>query len=97
MIVCAQILTRLIPWDGLDDLLVFQKILSGEKITRPEIPHATPDITDTRWNEIEQCWSVDAPARPSALMIMDFLTRELEALGASTDEVSSCLVSSPRD
>jgi len=97
MIVCAQILTLLTPWDGLDDLLVFQKILSGEKVTRPEIPHANPHITDARWNEIEQCWSVDASARPPALMIIDFLTSELEALGASRDDVSSCLLSSPRD
>jgi len=80
MIVCAQILTLLIPWDGLDDLLVFKKILGGEEIMRPKIPHATPDITDARWNKIEWCWSVDAPRRPSALMIMDFLTRELGAL-----------------
>jgi len=97
VIACAQILTLLIPWNGLDDFSVLHKILGREEIMRPEIPHATPDITDTRWNEIEHCWSFDAPARPSALMIMDFLTRELEALEASTDDVSSWLVSSPRD
>lgn len=97
MIVCAQILTLLIPWGGFDDYSVHRKILGGEEITRSEIPHATPDITDARWNKVEQCWSVNAPARPSALMIMGFLKSELEALGALTDDVSSCLVSSPRD
>ncbi|KAJ8593070.1 kinase-like protein [Rhizopogon salebrosus TDB-379] len=78
--VMFHIFTLRIPWNGIDDYQVFHKILAGEKITRPEMPHTTPDITDARWNEIELCCSVNPSARPSALMAMDFLRSELEAL-----------------
>jgi serine/threonine protein kinase len=83
--VSDQVFTLRIPWNDIDDFQVFHKILAGEDITRPEILPTTCDITDARWNEIELCWSVDPSARPSALMAMDFLRSELEAL---TDYVS---------
>ncbi|OAX37207.1 kinase-like protein, partial [Rhizopogon vinicolor AM-OR11-026] len=84
--VMFHVLTLFIPWGDIDDYQVLHKIHCGEEIRRPETPHATPDITDARWNEIELCWSIDAPARPSALMVMGFLKSELEAL---TDDVGS--------
>ena len=79
-------LTLSLPWNDVDDFNVFQKILRGEEISRPEKSDATSDMTDARWNEIERCWSVDPSARPSALMAMDFLKNELDTL---TDDVSS--------
>ncbi|OJA20585.1 hypothetical protein AZE42_05376 [Rhizopogon vesiculosus] len=89
--VMYHVLTLLIPWNGISDHQVLYKVLCGKEIRRPEIPHATSDITDARWNEIELCWSIDAPTRPSALMVMTFLKSELAAL---KDDVSSWLVSS---
>ncbi|KAG0704684.1 kinase-like domain-containing protein [Suillus ampliporus] len=78
--VMFHVLTLIIPWHDVDDWRVVQKILSGEDISRPEISDATSDITDARWNHIAQCWSVDPADRPSALMAMEFLKSELEAL-----------------
>ncbi|KAJ8596197.1 hypothetical protein M405DRAFT_220225 [Rhizopogon salebrosus TDB-379] len=78
--VMFHVFTLRIPWNGIDDYRVFHKILAGEEITRSEIPHMTPDITDAHWNVMELCWSVDPSARPSALMAMDSLRSELEAL-----------------
>ncbi|KAG1742185.1 kinase-like domain-containing protein [Suillus lakei] len=89
--VMFHLLTLVVPWHDIDDFKVVQKILSGEDISRPGISDATSDVTDARWNLIEQCWSVDPSARPSAFMAMDFLKSDLEAV---TDEVSSCLHSS---
>ncbi|OAX33739.1 kinase-like protein, partial [Rhizopogon vinicolor AM-OR11-026] len=90
--VMFHVLTLLIPWNGIDDYQVLHKIHCGEEIRRPETPHV---ITDARWNEIELCWSIDALARPSALMVMDFLKNELEGL-TDSDGVSSRLLSSRR-
>ncbi|OAX32428.1 kinase-like protein [Rhizopogon vinicolor AM-OR11-026] len=76
--VMFHVLTLVIPWHDIDqDYTVLQHILDGQDISRPE---STPDITDERWREIKQCWSADASARPSALMMADFLKSELEAL-----------------
>lgn len=79
-------LALVIPWHDIDDFNVVQRILGGEDISRPDKLDARSDITDARWNHIEQCWSVDPSTRPSALMAMDFLKSELEAL---IDDVSS--------
>lgn len=79
-------LTLVIPWHDVDEFKVVRKILSGEEVLRPETSATTSDITDARWNQIQQCWSSDASARPSAFMAMDFLKSELEAL---TDGVRS--------
>ncbi|KAJ8581558.1 kinase-like protein [Rhizopogon salebrosus TDB-379] len=78
--VMFHVFTLRVPWDDIDDYQVFHKILAREEITRPEILPTTRDVTDARWNEIELCWSVNPSARPSALMAMDFLRSELEAL-----------------
>ncbi|KAG1721514.1 kinase-like domain-containing protein [Suillus lakei] len=78
--VMFHLLTLIIPWHNIDEDKVIQKILNGEDIPRPEISEVTSDVTDARWNQIEQCWSVDPSARPSATMAMDFLKRDLEAL-----------------
>ncbi|OAX33738.1 kinase-like protein [Rhizopogon vinicolor AM-OR11-026] len=85
--VMYYVLTLLIPWNGINEHRVLHKILCGKEIRRPEMPHSTSDITDARWNEIELCWSIDASARPSALMVMTFLKSELAAL---TDDSLSC-------
>jgi hypothetical protein len=74
------VLTLVSPWSNIDDYRVFRRILSGEEISRPEKSDATHDITDARWDEIQQCWSVDPSARPSALMVMDFLKSQLQAV-----------------
>ncbi|KAG2127051.1 hypothetical protein BD769DRAFT_1605951, partial [Suillus cothurnatus] len=63
-------------------MVVLQKILVGEDISRP----VTPDVTTARWNKIVLCWSFDVSARPSAAMAIDFLTSELEAL--TGDDIS---------
>ncbi|KAG1812495.1 kinase-like domain-containing protein [Suillus subaureus] len=76
----GRLLTLVIPWHGIKDIRVFQKILSGEDIPRPAISDATSDVTDARWNHIERCWSTDPSARPCALTAMNFITRELEDL-----------------
>ncbi|KAG2153880.1 kinase-like domain-containing protein [Suillus clintonianus] len=84
--VMFHVITLVIPWNDISDIAVFQKILGGEDISRP----VTSDMTTARWNEIAQCWSSDASARPSAIMAMDFLKSELEALAdddMSVDEV----------
>ncbi|KAG1807743.1 kinase-like domain-containing protein [Suillus variegatus] len=71
-----HVLTLVIPWNDINDIVVLQRILGGEDIPCP----ATPDMTTARWNEIAQCWSSDLSARPSATMVMNFLWSELEAL-----------------
>ncbi|KAG1812605.1 kinase-like domain-containing protein [Suillus subaureus] len=78
--VMYHLLTLVIPWHGIDEIKVFQKILSGEEILRPAISDATSDVTDARWNHIEQCWSIDPPGRPCAFTAMNFVKGELEAL-----------------
>ncbi|KAG1727622.1 kinase-like domain-containing protein [Suillus lakei] len=78
--VMFHLLTLVIPWHGIYEYRVVQKILSGEDIPRPEISEATSDVTDARWNQIEQCWSVDPSARPCAFTAMSFIKGELEAL-----------------
>ncbi|KAG1719349.1 kinase-like domain-containing protein [Suillus lakei] len=78
--VMYHLLTLVIPWHGIDEFKVVQKILNGEDIPRPEISEATSDITDARWNHIEQCWSIDPSTRPCAFMAMNFIKGELEAL-----------------
>jgi hypothetical protein len=76
----VQVLSLVIPWHDIDDYTIFQKILRGEDISRPEISEGTSDVTDARWNYIKQCWSIDSSARPSALMALDFIKSELETL-----------------
>ncbi|KAG2036987.1 hypothetical protein BDR03DRAFT_399675 [Suillus americanus] len=78
--VMYHLLTLVIPWYGIDEIKVFQKILSGADIPRPAISDATSDVTDARWNHIEQCWSIDPSARPCAFTAMNFVKGELEAL-----------------
>ncbi|KAG1761960.1 kinase-like domain-containing protein [Suillus occidentalis] len=78
--VMFHLLTLVIPWNDFDEIQVVQKILSGEDIPRPAISEATSDITDARWNHIEQCWSINPSDRPSAFEAMGFLKREQEAL-----------------
>ncbi|KAJ8584512.1 kinase-like protein [Rhizopogon salebrosus TDB-379] len=78
--VMFHVFTLRVPWDDIDDYQVFHKILARKEITRPEILPTTRDITDARWNVIELCWSVDPSSRPSALMAMDLLRSEPEAL-----------------
>ncbi|KAG2738227.1 kinase-like protein [Suillus brevipes Sb2] len=78
--VMYHLLTLVIPWHDHEEIQVVQKILSGEDIPRPAISDAMSDVTDARWNQIEQCWSIDPSARPSAFEVMGFLKRELEAL-----------------
>ncbi|KAG1892871.1 kinase-like domain-containing protein, partial [Suillus fuscotomentosus] len=58
--VMFHVLTLVIPWNDMNDIVVLQRILRGEDISRP----ATPDMTTARWNEIAQCWSSDVSARP---------------------------------
>jgi hypothetical protein len=84
------VLTLVSPWSDIDDYGVFRRILSGEEISRPETSNATYDITDARWDKIQQCWSVDPSARPSASMAMDFLKSQLQAVA---DNVSPRLLS----
>ncbi|KAG1896009.1 kinase-like domain-containing protein [Suillus fuscotomentosus] len=78
--VMFHLLTLIIPWHNIDEYKVIQKIQNGEDVLRPEVSEATSDVTDARWGHIEQCWSIDPPARPCALTAMKFMTRELEAL-----------------
>jgi serine/threonine protein kinase len=79
-IIHFQLLTLVIPWHDIDEIRVVRKILSGEDIPRPGASKAMSDVTDARWNHIEQCWSIDPSARPYALTVMDFVKSELEAL-----------------
>ncbi|KAG2113733.1 kinase-like domain-containing protein [Suillus discolor] len=76
----VSLLTLIIPWHDIDEYKVLQKIQNGEDVPRPEVSEATSDVTDTRWNHIGQCWSIDPSARPCALTAMNFITGELEAL-----------------
>ncbi|KAG1807737.1 kinase-like domain-containing protein [Suillus variegatus] len=78
--VMFHLLTLTVPWYDIDDYRVIQKIQNGEDIPRPEVSEATSDVTDARWDHIEQCWSIDPSARPCALTAMNFITGELEAL-----------------
>ncbi|KAG2033523.1 kinase-like domain-containing protein [Suillus americanus] len=78
--VVFHLLTLTVPWHDIDEYKVMQKILKGEDIPRPEVSETTSDVTDTRWNWIERCWSIDPSARPCALVAMNFITGELEAL-----------------
>jgi hypothetical protein len=73
------LLTLTIPWHDIDDYQVIQKILNEEDIPRPEVSEVTSDVTNARWNHIEQCWSIDPSARPCAFMAMNFVKGELEA------------------
>ncbi|KAJ8597345.1 kinase-like protein [Rhizopogon salebrosus TDB-379] len=75
-----HVLTLVSPWSDIDDYGVFRRILSGEEISRPEKSDATHDITDARWDMIQQCWSVDPSARPSTSMAMDFLKSQIQAV-----------------
>jgi hypothetical protein len=83
------VLTGDIPWSDVEeDYEVRQNIRDEQDITRPA---SKPDITDARWKEIERCWSTDACARPSALMAVNFLRRELEApTGSVCSFVTGC-------
>ncbi|KAG1851686.1 kinase-like domain-containing protein [Suillus subluteus] len=85
--VMYHLLTLVTPWHDIDEMKVFQKILSGEDILRPAISDATSDVTDARWNHIEQCWSIDLSARPCAITAMNFIRGELEALKQDDVEV----------
>ncbi|KAG1761963.1 kinase-like domain-containing protein [Suillus occidentalis] len=78
--VMFHLLTLVVPWYGIDEYKVVQKIQQGEVIPRPEISEATSDVTDARWNHIEHCWSINPSDRPSAFEAMGFLKREQEAL-----------------
>ncbi|KAG2113886.1 kinase-like domain-containing protein [Suillus discolor] len=78
--VMFHLLTLIIPWHDIDEYKVIQKIQNGEDVPRPEVSEATSDVTDARWDHIEQCWSIDPSARPCALAAMNFITGELEAL-----------------
>ncbi|KAG1785560.1 kinase-like domain-containing protein [Suillus plorans] len=78
--VMFHLLTLIIPWHDIDEYRVIQKIQNGEDVPRPEVSEAMSDVTDPRWGHIEQCWSIDPPARPCALTAMNFITGELEAL-----------------
>ncbi|KAG1777035.1 kinase-like domain-containing protein [Suillus placidus] len=55
--VMFHLLTLTVPWPDIDEYKVVQKIKDGEDIPRPETSEATSDITDARWNHIEQCWN----------------------------------------
>jgi serine/threonine protein kinase len=77
--VMFHLLTLTIPWHDIDDYKVIQKIQNGEDIPRPEVSEVTSDVTNARWNHIEQCWSIDPSARPCAFMAMNFVKGELEA------------------
>ncbi|KAG1742184.1 hypothetical protein EDB19DRAFT_1702713 [Suillus lakei] len=87
--VMFHLLTLVVLWHDIDDFKVVQKIQSGEDIPRPEIPEATSDVTDARWNHIKQCWSIDPSARPCAFSAMNFVGGELEALKDETHQGSS--------
>ncbi|KAG2140277.1 kinase-like domain-containing protein [Suillus cothurnatus] len=78
--VMFHLLTLTVPWHDIDEHKVIQKIQKGEDIPRPEISEVTSDVTDARWNFIEQCWSIDPSARPCAFTAMSFITEGLEAL-----------------
>jgi len=78
--VMFHLLTLTVPWHDIDEYRVIQKIQQGEDILRPGVSEATSDVTDARWNHIEQCWSIDPSARPCAFTTMNFISRELEAL-----------------
>ncbi|KAG1851116.1 kinase-like domain-containing protein [Suillus subluteus] len=78
--VMFHVLSLVIPWHDIDEYEVLQKIQKGEDIPRPEVSEATTDVTGARWNHIEQCWSIDPSARPSAFTTMNFIKGELEAL-----------------
>ncbi|KAG1812606.1 kinase-like domain-containing protein [Suillus subaureus] len=78
--VMFHLLTLIAPWHDIDDYKVMQKIQKGEDIPRPGVSETTADVTDARWNHIEQCWSIDPFARPCALTAMNFVKGELEAL-----------------
>jgi hypothetical protein len=86
LIIFYQLLTLVIPWYGMKEHNVILKIIGGETIPRPGIREATSDVTDARWNQMAQFWSVDPSARPSAFMAMNFVKSEL---GTVTDDVSS--------
>jgi hypothetical protein len=75
-----QLLTLIVPWHGVAVHAVVQRIQNGEEIPRPEISEATADVTDARWNHIEQCWSIDPSGRPTAFSTMNFVMEELNAL-----------------
>ncbi|KAG1878179.1 hypothetical protein F4604DRAFT_1532605, partial [Suillus subluteus] len=64
MIIFFQLLTLTVPWHDINEYKVVRKIQKGEDIPRPEVSETSSDVTDTRWNHIEQCWSIDPSARP---------------------------------
>lgn len=83
--VMFHLLTLDIPWHTIiDDYTVLENVRRGECIPRPATSDS-PDVTNTRWNEIKKCWSAVA-SRPSAPMAIDFLKNELEAV--SGDDVT---------
>ncbi|KAG1799820.1 kinase-like domain-containing protein [Suillus plorans] len=87
--VMFYLLTLIVPWHNIDEYEVLQKIQNGEDVSRPEIFEAMSDVTDARWNYIEQCWSIDPSARPCALTSMNFVTGELETLKQDVDTMQT--------
>lgn len=77
--VMFHLLALKIPWHTIiEDRTVLENIRKGECIPRPAITDS-PDVTNTRWNEIKKCWSAVVP-RPSASMTIDFLKNEMKAM-----------------
>ncbi|KAG2153649.1 uncharacterized protein EDB93DRAFT_1133962 [Suillus bovinus] len=75
-----HLLTLTVPWHDIDEFQVLQKIQNGEAIPRPDVSGAMSDVTNAFWNHIEQCLSMDPPARLCAFVAMTFIADRLKAL-----------------
>lgn len=80
-----HLLALVIPWHTItDDCIVLENIRRGECISRPATSDS-PDVTNTRWNEIKKYWSA-VVSHSSASTVVDFLKGELEAV--SSDDMT---------
>ena len=72
--VILEVLTGQPPFSRYGDLTVVMKIVNGKRPKRPQGAEAVW-FTDDLWGMLEQCWSPQPKARPTAEAILEHLER----------------------
>jgi len=72
--VIYEVLTGQVPFSSCDDFTVMEKVIGGERPKKPQGPEAMW-FTDDLWGMLEQCWSPQPEARPTAEAILEHLKR----------------------
>jgi hypothetical protein len=82
---CGQVLTGILPYDGIDRVNVFTDAALGTRPSRPMDPSQNKWLHDPVWDTISACWNGKPEERPKLSVVyrvfLRYGRREAQSVG----------------